>query len=405
MKILQLCIRIPFPPNNGGSIAMANLSKAFIRGGHEVHILAINTLKHYVDVNQLPESIRKGLHLEAVTVDTSIKPLAALLNLFSNNSYNIERFISADFEQQLIKTLSRETYDVVQLESIFMVPYLTTIRKYSKALVVLRSHNVEYQIWERLATSCSNPIKKWYLKLLTRRLKAFELGVLNQYDAIVAISERDALSFKNHGCTLPIQVTPVGVHLDDYHTKDATQEFPGLFHMGAMDWLPNIEGIQWFLDHIWADLRQVHPDLQLHLAGRHIPETFKTSNIPGVIVVGEVPDAITFMGSKTIMLVPLLSGGGMRVKIVEGMALGKTIVSTSIGAEGIPCTNEKDILIGDTPEAFKHQILKCLRDQAYCIEIGKQARSLVAAHFDTTAIGKNLIGFYQELIKKGISNA
>ncbi len=400
MKILQICYRVPFPANDGGTIAMFNHTKAFHKNGHQVHILAINTKKHHVDIKHLPKEFSDVATMDAVNIDTSIKPLDAFFNLFSRKSYNIQRFISTSFEKKLTQLLQKKEFDIVQLESIFVAPYIATIRKYSKAKIVLRSHNVEFKIWEHLSNACSSFLKKSYLKLLTRRLKKYELGLLNSYDAIAAITDEDAAVFKKLGCTLPITIAPVGINIEEYSTQDPRREFPGVFHLGAMDWMPNVEAIEWFLKNVWKDLHIEYPDLKFYIAGRKMPKWLKEENDQNIIVEGEVPDAKKFMSSKTIMLVPLQSGGGMRVKIVEGMALGKTIISTSLGAEGIPYTPDKDILIANSPNEFKAMIVRCINDKSFCENIGNNAINLAKSHFDTNLIGQHLLQFYQGLINK-----
>lgn len=398
MKILQVCYRVPFPANDGGTIAMFNHTRAFQQNGHKVHILAINTNKHRVTISSLPKEFYEIATIDAVAIDTNIKPIDAFFNLFSKKSYNIERFVSKAFDKKLAEILQKETFDIVQLESIFVAPYISTIRKYSKAKIVLRSHNVEFKIWEHLSNTCSSFLKKSYLKLLTRRLKRYELALLNSYDAIAAITAADGETFKSLGCTRPITIAPIGVNCEEYKITDPVREFPGLFHLGAMDWMPNVEGIEWFLQLVWEDLQAEHPDLKFYIAGRKMPAWLKKGNNPNVVVEGEVADAKKFMASKTIMLVPLLSGGGMRVKIVEGMALGKTIISTSLGAEGIPYTHNKDILIADSPLEFKSMITKCIQDKSFCENIGNNAKNLATTYFDNTLIGQNLIQFYRGLV-------
>jgi glycosyltransferase involved in cell wall biosynthesis len=402
MRILQICHRIPFPSNDGGSIAMYNLTKAFIADGHTVFMLAINTNKHHVDVKNIEEAFFRTANFQSVDVDTSIQPLQAFLNLFTAKSYNIERFISKAFECKLIELLKKNLFDVVQLESIFVAPYLNTIRKNSAAKVVLRAHNVEYKIWERLAKAAAHPLKKAYLNLLSKRLKKFELGLLNKYDGIAAITEKDADAFKEAECRLPICVIPVGVDLKAYDTPGKEGASIEIFHIGAMDWLPNIEAIQWLLDKVWLpEIAPLNKPQKLFLAGRNMPDWLLNLNSPSVIVEGEVADAKKYMTAKTIMLVPLLSGGGMRVKIAEGMACGKTIISTSIGAEGIPYTNGKNILIADSATEFRDAILYCLENKEACKEIGLQAKTLAQSAFNNNEIGLRLIHFFKKLLPDG----
>ena len=401
MRILQLCHRVPFPSNDGGSIAMYNLTKAFLANGHTVFMLAINTRKHFVDTAAVEEAFFKTSCFKSIVVDTSVRPMAAFLNLFTGKSYNIERFISHDFNEALIEILQQNQFDVVQMESLFVAPYLETVRKYTTAKIILRAHNIEHIIWERLANSCGSILKKNYLNLLFRRLRKYELAVINQFDGIAAITEQDAKAFAQLGCTRPMVVIPVGIDLESYMIRFNESEATGIFHLGAMDWRPNEEAIRWLIDAVWLpEIVPLNKGLRLYLAGRNMPEWLKKLNIPSITVDGEVPDAKKYLMGKTIMLVPLLSGGGMRVKIAEGMASGNTIISTSIGAEGIPFTTNKDLIIADTPPAFREAILRCASDPILCKEIGTNARLLAEKYFNNTEIGRKLIGFFEEITGK-----
>jgi hypothetical protein len=171
MKILILCNKSPYPPKEGGPIAMNAIIEGLIEAGHQVKVLAINTNKYFIKENDIPESYRQKTGIETVYIDLSIKPLDALLNLFSKDSYHVQRFISKEFEKKLISILQNDTFDIVQLETLYISPFIETIRENSKAKIVLRAHNIEHLIWERVAEISSNPLKKLYLKHLAKKVK------------------------------------------------------------------------------------------------------------------------------------------------------------------------------------------------------------------------------------------
>lgn len=398
MKILQVCSKIPFPPKDGGSIAMDILTHGLINAGNTVDVLSVNTSKHFININDVDLNYRNKTNYRVVFIDTSIKPLDAFVNLFSNKSYNISRFYSLDFEEALIELLQSKEYDIIHLETLWVTPYVDVIRKYSKAKIVLRSQNIEFMIWERLAEDTQNPIKKMYLKLLAKRLKTYEYDVLNKFDAIATITELDTVVYKKMGCTLPIIHVPFGIDLEKYKIDVSNLEKPSVFHIGAMDWRPNADGIDWFLKSIWLKVQSKNLAIKLYLAGRNMPEWLLQFKMENVVVLGEVTDSHEFINSKSIMIVPLTSGGGMRVKIIEGMAFGKTIISTSIGAEGIEYENGKNILIADTEKEFEETILKCLHDQKFSDTIGKNARTLAETKYDNQLICNKLSDFYKNLL-------
>lgn len=398
MNILQICSKIPYSPKDGGSIAMNILTHGLIDCGNNVDVFAINTPKHFVKDESVSKEYKLKTNYQSVFIDTDIKPIDAFLNLFSSKSYNVERFYSKEFELALVDRLKSKEYDIIQLETLWVTPYLDVIRKYSKAKVVLRSQNVEYKIWERLAQDTTNIIKKAYLNLLAKRLKAFEVSEINNYDAILTITPLDSDVYLKHGCKLPILHVPFGIDINKYKIDKSELEKPSIFHIGAMDWRPNADGLNWFLKNVWENVIKNNKNIKLYLAGRNMPEWLVKLKIDNVVVEGEVPDSHKFINSKSIMIVPLASGGGMRVKIIEGMALGKTIISTSVGAEGIDYTDGENILIANTQDEFVKAIAKCLQDESYADTIAKNGEKLAQTKYDNKVICNNLTAFYKELV-------
>ena len=398
MRILQLCNKPPNPPTDGGCIAMNNITHGLIESGHQVKVLAIETHKHKLRSEDLSNYYRKHTGIESVFVDTKINIIDAFSSLVTSDSYNISRFFSPDFDIKLTSLLQREKFDVVQLESLFMTPYIGTIRRLSKSKIILRSHNLEYIIWERMAQFSKNKAKRTYLKLLAKQLKKYEMSVINEVDGIAAISIEDEKKYQKLGCRSSIVTIPFGLNIENYTPVPNHGDDLSLFHLGSMDWLPNLEGVNWFLNEIWDKIHHDQPDLKLYLAGRKMPKSFKTDEGKNCEVIGEVDDANEFMNSKSIMLVPLLSAGGMRVKIIEGMALGKTIVSTKVGAEGIDYETNENILIADTPDEFVKIINELAEDKEKCAKIGKSARVLIEEKYDNKILTEKLINFYKEIL-------
>ena len=195
MRILQLCHKFPWPLKDGAAIASTYLAKAFAELGSEVTLLSMNTSKHWFDTSELPRNFDHYSDIQTVFVNNHIRPLPALLNLLSKKSYHVERFDNADFADRLAALLQNGSFDIVQLESLYLTPYIPVIRKYTKAMIVLRAHNVEHEIWERVAEK-SNPLKKWYLQKITPRLRQYEIEHLNEYDLVAGISERDLQQFQ-----------------------------------------------------------------------------------------------------------------------------------------------------------------------------------------------------------------
>ncbi|HBF89519.1 MAG TPA: glycosyl transferase family 1 [Bacteroidales bacterium] len=401
MKILQLCNKVPYPAKDGGAIAILSLSKGFARLGHQVTMLAMNTQKHYYDLNLLPTEIKSIVNIIGVDIDTKITYQDALINLlFSKLPYVAQRFISKEYEENLIRILNAEKFDIVQLEGLYMGLYIPIIRKHSRAKIVLRAHNIEHEIWKRTAAQEENKFKRKYLTILANRIKRMKLKMLNSYDMLVPITARDAEIFKILGNQKPMHVSPTGIDLTQLISNRDNIEYPSLFHIGALDWAPNQEGLIWFFDNVWPPIKEKFPEIKFYLAGRNAPDWFVKRIPSNIIYLGEIKNAYEFMNSKAIMLVPLLSGSGMRIKIIEGMALGKTIVSTSVGTEGIASTKNHNILIADKTEDFIKSIEKAISKHEFFEKIGKNAVTFVNENFNNNTITKSLLDFYFNFIDK-----
>ncbi len=390
----MLCIRSPYPPNDGGAIAMYNNAISLAASGADVKILSFNTKKHYVDPGSIPGWFRDKFNPSFIYLDATVKPIPALINIFSNDSYNISRFDALSFHEALEKLLQLYSFDVIQLESLFMTPYISTIRKYSKAAIVLRAHNVEHIIWKRLAASSSNPVKKWYLHMLSQRLQQYETTYINKLDGLVALTPEDKATFLKLGSKVPSFVSPIGIDTDKYNHTESLEGLRSIAHLGAMDWLPNIEGVDWFLDKVYPGLLKTGVEFSVHLAGKGMADYMFAKSDNHLHIYGKIEHINDFFTDKQIMIVPLLSGGGMRVKIIEGLAMGKTIITTTIGAEGIRYTNGENMIIADTPGDFVAAITRCLADPGYSRKLGRSARKLAEQEYENKVVGGRLVEFY-----------
>ena len=399
MKILQLCLKPPLPARDGGCIAMNNITQGLLAAGHKVKILTIFTQKHDFDPETLPPAYLEATGIEGVYVDTRINAVDAFANFITSDSYNISRFFSTDYDIKLTKLLHKEDFDIIHLESLFMTPYLGTIRRICDTPIVLRSHNLEFIIWEKIARGTRNIAKRAYLNYLSKKLRNYELSMLNEVSGIAAISEEDKRRFLALGVKKRIRTIPFGVNFPDYAPQIPGETELALFHLGAMDWEPNLEGILWFLEDIWPRIHQTYPELKLYLGGRNMPEDMMNASYPGVTMVGEVENAMEFIRSKAIMIVPLLSAGGIRVKIIEGLALGKAVISTTLGAEGLDCTNEKNIMLADRADEWVEAIGKLITNEALLKSLSEMGREHAMVHFDNSAITQSLVNFYKELRK------
>jgi glycosyltransferase involved in cell wall biosynthesis len=398
MRILQVCNKPPYPPHDGGSLAMFNLANALKKSGHEVDVLTMVTVKHTISPTQLEEA-GEFFKMHTVPVDTKEHRFGLLINLlFSKLPYTATRFISDQFVKELTNILEKVPYDIIQMEGIYLTPYIPFIRKHSKAIIALRAHNIEHEIWERMAQYEPNIAKRLYFRLLSKRIRTFELKALGTYDLLVPITNRDLDRLNEMGNNKPAFVCQAGI---EGHEPSAMNNKPfSMYFLGSLDWLPNQEGLLWFVMHVLPMLRQNHPDMVLHVAGRNAPDSFiKKLAKPGIIFYGETGDAARFAGDHTLLIAPCFAGSGMRLKIIEAMALGKVVITTTIGAEGIPALNNVNILIADTVKEFNSCIERLLNNDELCKQIGREAFEFATANFNNLNIAASLAAFYKNSLK------
>lgn len=397
MRILQLCNKAPYPANDGSSIAIFALAEGLSDNGVELHLLPINTKKHFKPEEHIPADFKQKTHYKSIFRNTDTSAIGAFLNLFSSQSYFVSRFYFKEYEEALIQKLKSVSFDIIQIEGVFMCTYIPIIRKYSKAKIVLRSHNVEHQIWERHLENEKAGLKKTYLNLQNNRLKQFEINAFNQVDAIVTITDEDKKTIASISPKTPLHTCLTGINLNSYQYVGDVKHPNTLFHFASMDWMPNIEAVDWLLNNVWPTILKNKSDTKLVLAGRGMPERFKKLASQNITIIEDVKDSKEFYTTYDIMLVPLWSGSGLRIKLVEGLAYGKAIITTSIGAEGIPYTNGQNMLIADTAEDFSKAILEVLHQSSLKQDLQTSARKLAENHFDYKVSAKHLIDFYKTL--------
>ncbi len=393
---------MPYPAQDGGAQVIHFTTQGLLDKGIELKIIAINPTRHFVPLSSLPFEYKQSTRFEAITVDTGIKPIRFLLNLLKKESYFIERFKSDEFKNKLTSVLLSESFDIIQLEHLYLCIYLPILRKFSKAKIILRPQNVEYQIWEGYQNQVKNPVKKLLLKIATARLKKYEQNTVKCVDGILALTKNDAAVFSSFASTIPIEIIAMGYEyskLKEYNFENQFLNKPVVYHLGAMDWLPNVEAIDWFLEKVLPILQSKKAGVKIILAGRNMPKNYFNYQSDMLEINAEVQDPLKFQEDKPILIVPLLSGSGIRAKIIEGLALGKTIISTNIGAQGINFIHGKDLIIADTAEDFANQIIRYASSVEMCKSVSLEARKLSRTYYTSEVTSTKMIEFYTKLLE------
>ncbi len=393
MKFLILCSKPPVPANDGGTLASKALLDGLLNTGHSVEVLAIGTEKH-----PLPTDLRsiEKYGLEGVPLQTFPNKYKAFKAIVTGENYHVSRFYSKTFTELIEKKINITSYDALILDGLNTMVYLKEIRAMYKGKVYYRAHNIESHLWDTRLKETENPIEKYFTKRLVNRLKAFEKRVIHEVDGLIAISPIDLDWFKQEGVEASF-LLPFAFNFKNRQVKQeavASKPFSVGF-LGALDWEPNIQGVKWFIECVWPIVQRDLPQCQFTIAGRNAVSYFSALQGEKVAFIGEVEDAMQFILSQKVLINPLFSGSGMRVKQAEAMSLACAVVSTIKGAEGIDMgVNES--LVSDDPEKFAEIIVQLLQNEELHQRVTQENRKLAENQFDLEKNTQLLVRWMQE---------
>ncbi len=396
MKFLQICQKPPLPLTDGGCIAFHSLTTGLIQAGHSVKVFTLFTDKHDFLPETMPEDYVQKTDIEGVYVDTNMNLVDVYCNFMTRDPYNLSRFFSVDVDIRLTRLLQKEKYDCIILESIFTTPYLSTIRRNVNTKVVLRSHNIEHQIWNKLAVGEKNFFKRVYLAYLSKKLYKAEIEAWRSVDGIACIS-CDDLQFTQALSQKPSYLLPVAMPVQEPVEMKGNEL--KVYHIGSMDWMPNLEAINGFIENTLPTVLKEFPDFEFHIAGRKMPATLHNKKIRGIVSWGEVENAEAFARKFQIMLVPLQSGSGIRIKILEAFAMGIAVISTEQGIRGIDVEDGKEYYRAETPNEWINA-LRALQNPTERARIGKNAQQFMEESYSNSKIIHPFIQFIKSIPKR-----
>lgn len=346
MSILYITNKPIYPIIDGGCYAMDSFLNSLLYCESKVKHLTIATQKHPFLLNQYPEKIQEKTRPEAVTLFTTFSGWKLIKSLIRNTSYNNDRFYSNVFLSKILSSID-ETTAIIILESSYLLVYLHEIKKIFNGKVYVRTHNVEHLIWQDYVTSSQSFFKKVIYSFIKNRLKKFELSQLKLVDGIISISTKDALCFKNLGLTIPIHTVNVGI--DQYYSNDSHLNFKAnsFFFLGAFNWKPNKDAAELLIHQIFPLIQATIPNAVLHIAGTFMPDYFHGYSTNSIKIHGKVDDVTSFLLNAGTLVAPITSGSGIRIKILECLALGVPVIGTKTALKGLEespafCVNSTD---------------------------------------------------------------
>lgn len=395
MHIVLISHKPPFPSIDGGCIATANMIQNLQKCGYTIKLFCFATDKHPFPKKEKYPKWFKDCQPEYEYINTKTTFGAAVKAFFSSTSYFISRFKSEKLKIKITDYINIKQPDAVQIESLYS--FLLVDFKKTNQLIAYRSHNIEHQLWEDRIKAEKNVLKRLFLKNANKKLHRFEENSIKKVDACIALTDAEGKWILSIRKTLQVQIIQLGFPKKQKISDLDLQR--DLFYIGAFDWAPNVEGMDWFVEKVFPIIKKKQPGITLHIAGKNLDKG-KYIQHKGINNYGEIKDKTAFFNAHGIMILPLFSGSGLRIKLIEALFYGKAIVATNKAAEGIAIEPGITAFLSDETEEFVNNVLKLYEDETLFIEMGKQASQFAEKHFYEAEIQEKLKSFYNTLLNK-----
>jgi glycosyltransferase involved in cell wall biosynthesis len=384
MRLLWVKTDYLHPTRRGGQIRTLEILKRLHRR-HEVHYLTL-------DDGSEPEGPRRACEYSSVHFSVAHRApdkrsLAfawqLIEGLFTSLPVAVMRYRCGAMKRKLEELEAQRRYDAVVCDFLFPAPNLPALSD-----AILFQHNVEATIWRRRAQNAPTFLYRWYYRLQARRMSAYEGSVCRGVKRVVAVSAGDAAEIERVYGVRDVGYVPTGVDTDYFAPCGDAARKADIVFLGSMDWMPNIDGAEWFAREILPRIRQRHPQVTVALVGRTpSPQVIALGKRdPGMIVTGTVEDVRPWLRGALVSIVPLRIGGGTRLKIYEAMAAGVPVVSTSIGAEGLDVKQGDNILLADTADEFSAACCGLLEDEGARRQLSRAGRELAVSRCSWDAV-------------------
>jgi polysaccharide biosynthesis protein PslH len=411
MRILWVKADKLLPVQNGGNIRTYHVLR-YLSARHEL------TFYSYYDGAPDPD-YERNLQQQlpgGVAVCTGKRELAGaargldyLAHVSAQPPYAVSRFAHAKVQKQLQAWFRERRFDVAVcdfLDAAVNFPGSLSIPS------VLFQHNVESEIWRRHAATAGNPAKKMMYRMEFRKMLRYERAAVCKFQHVIAVSENDRSLMTRWVDGDRVTVVPTGVDLAQYRPDPASSDpnslaasAPLVTFVGAMDWEPNVDGVEYFCSEVWPSIKAEVPQARFRIVGRNPDRRVQkwasnsTEYDHSIEVTGRVPSVVEHLRQSAVIVVPLRIGGGTRLKIYEAMATGKAVVSTTVGAEGLDVHHGRDIILADDPRSFAQAVIMLLRDPELRRRYEKAAVE-TAARYDWPAIGERFSEVLQSVAEK-----
>ncbi|HJP91462.1 MAG TPA: glycosyltransferase [Pyrinomonadaceae bacterium] len=379
MRILWLKTELLHPVDKGGKIRTYNMLKELKRDHHVTYLTLDDGSASVEDRQNAAEYCHELVCIPHARREKFTPGFYGelLLNLISRQPYAIKKYESHAMHEEILEREHNGSFDLLVCD--FLAPAVNVPRDLNTPAILFQ-HNVEAMIWKRHYYVHSNPLKKIYLYGQWRKMRRFETQMCRRFDRVIAVSADDREQMKREYGAESVFDVPTGVDTEFFRPSGKTEASAhNLVFTGSMDWLPNDDAIRYFMRDIMPLIKKRTPNVTLTVVGRNpTPALVALSKEdPSLIITGRVDDVRPYIEKAAAYIVPLRIGGGTRLKIFEAMAMEKAVISTTVGAEGLPLSNGVELLLADDPVAFADAVVRILIDTAYAFKLGRKAAATV----------------------------
>jgi polysaccharide biosynthesis protein PslH len=394
LKILQIAPKVPFPLDNGGKIAIYGITNYLSERNHQIDFV---TYRKDSDYNYSFRELSKISNPYILDVQTDNSVMEAFFNLFSKVPYNVAKYYTSVLKNFLENYFKTNKPDIIHVDNVHLAWIIDIIREYTDCPAVLRQQNVEMLIMKRYSDAQKNFFLKQYSRMQYKKFITYEPEICRKFDCCVMITEQDRKYLLELDPEIQTEVIPAGVDSKLLERTPVPVQEKTLFHLGSLKWLPNFDSLTWFLSDIFPGVVKEVPDVKLYIYSEGTNDFRVNEKLTGnVVIKGWVEDIFSEIADKDLAVVPLRIGGGMRVKLVELMALGKNILSTSVGKEGLDITEGVHMQVADTAEEFRKSIVEHLNSPHK--KFNSEAREFVRENYTWEKLAEKLEKVYFNLL-------
>jgi glycosyltransferase involved in cell wall biosynthesis len=378
MKILQISPQFPFPETDGGKIGIASTYRQLAQ---KADVTLFCFTQNHINEEDKIEALKYG-KIVIFKYNTKNSIFRIVKSIFKKDPLFIFKYSNQKVFELLDELMIKEKYDVIHADHTSMAQYAVYLKNKYNVHAGLRLHNVEHLIWERYANIISyfNP-KKLYINSQAQKLKKYEADILNKVSVSFPITNKDCEIAKSISLNAEIVVAGPGINIEKMKPEVTDRNTFSIIHATTYDWVHNVDAIRWFITDVMTDLHKIDNRINLILLGKNPPDDFSSYSHIGVNVKGYVESIIPFLSSASIYVAPLFVGGGIRIKILEAMAMELPVIASPISAEGINASINDGLIIANSKEEFVKNILNLINNPTYSRELGKKAREFVMNNY------------------------